>query len=78
VSRPAPHHAADVALVDAAKQHILDRLARGPADRETLRSDLAVRCRGVRYIESALKVLAHDGRVVSVGRKWQLSGRVAA
>jgi hypothetical protein len=32
----------------------------------------------VRYIESALKVLAHDGRVVSVGRKWQLSGRVAA
>lgn len=77
MSRPAPHHAADVALVQAAKLHILDRLARGPADRETLRSDLVARCRGAKYVESALKVLAHDGRVVSVARQWQL-GRVVA
>lgn len=77
MSRPAPHHAAEVALVEAAKRHILDRLARGPVDRETLRSDLVARCRGPKYVESALKVLAHDGRVVSVDRKWQL-GRVAA
>ena len=78
MSRPAPHHAADVALVQAAKAHILDRLARGPADRETLRSDLTARCRGTKYIESALKVLANDGLVVSVDRKWQLPARVAA
>lgn len=74
------HRGANAHLFAAAAGVILGYLQACPdgATREDLRDNLAAKCKGERYLTSALKVLRMHGEVVLNGRRWLLAERRAA
>ena len=59
---------------------VLAYLAAHPgADFEAIRSDLAAKCGGERYLSAAVKMLAKQRFIQAIpGRRWQLAERSAA
>lgn len=74
------HRCANKDLFAAAASIILGYLQAQPdgATREDLRDNLSAKCKGERYLTSALKVLRMQGAVVLNGRRWLLAERRAA
>lgn len=74
------HRGAERALFAAAESVILAYLETHPggATREDLRDNLAAKCKGERYLVSALKVLRMHGAVTLAGKHWLLAERRAA